>query len=372
MFFSVSKQLDSRFPYAKNMGSWWICTDTGWQHWSNDQGHFWAKGYGDTATLDVISDQWDQKHSGNYTVIRCNGSVEIKTPTPRTYPLGDFDTCVSNLFDGPAQGLIHGNDELRISGDWQVSITDHSQDNTTVLEPAVDSMASYLVRVNSQFLKTYQPAVQLYVTGGLDTTLIRSMLDYLKYPYQLITDDHYDLDWFTRRNRDAIQDDQYSQSGWGYRQIHHYTDPTWIASGAWGDEYFLRGPETVAMLSSWHGIDLVSLLEPTDYHYSYYIKHREIFERYWTKQTDLRKKFSNAQALNDYITDVWLPNDFQHWHLGQTLTWTPLKHLAIARALLTLDIDALIPQFRDGVITRQLIAHFNPARLGDLDPQKNL
>ena len=65
-------------------------------------------------------------------------------------------------------------------------------------------------------------------------------------------------------------------------------------------------------------------------------------------------------------------NDFQHWHLGNTLTFTPLRDIEIFKTLLRLDTDTAIKQIVNSEISFELIARNNPDLLNYLSPKKNV
>ena len=50
-----------------------------------------------------------------------------------------------------------------------------------------------------------------------------------------------------------------------------------------------------------------------------------------------------------------LLNDWQHWHLGNTLTWTPLRDLDIIKCLLRLPPELALGQIMNSDISQQLI-----------------
>ena len=64
-------------------------------------------------------------------------------------------------------------------------------------------------------------------------------------------------------------------------------------------------------------------------------------------------------------------NDHQHWHLVNTLTWSPYKDINIAKILLQCDINELIPQFLDGQLSKNLIDDYNPDIINYLSKYKN-
>jgi hypothetical protein len=64
-------------------------------------------------------------------------------------------------------------------------------------------------------------------------------------------------------------------------------------------------------------------------------------------------------------------NDFQHWHLGNTLTWTPLRDPEIFKTVLSLDQESTLQQVMDGAITKALIKRNDPQLINALGKQKN-
>ena len=75
-------------------------------------------------------------------------------------------------------------------------------------------------------------------------------------------------------------------------------------------------------------------------------------------------------SLNNQVLNI-LANDYQHWHLGNTLTWTPYKDIKIVKILLQCPIDELIPQLLDGRLSKDLIIDYNPAIIDYLSEYKN-
>ena len=74
--------------------------------------------------------------------------------------------------------------------------------------------------------------------------------------------------------------------------------------------------------------------------------------------------------LNNQVLNI-LANDYQHWHLGNTLTWTPYKDIEIVKILLQCPINQLIPQLLDGRLSKDLIMDYNPAIIDYLSQYKN-
>ena len=64
-------------------------------------------------------------------------------------------------------------------------------------------------------------------------------------------------------------------------------------------------------------------------------------------------------------------NDWQHWHIGQTLTWTPLRDLEIYKIFLRLRPEDAIPQIMDSAISIELMERNYPGLSNIISDQKN-
>ena len=64
-------------------------------------------------------------------------------------------------------------------------------------------------------------------------------------------------------------------------------------------------------------------------------------------------------------------NDWQHWHLGNTLTWTPLRDLEIFKILLRLPLSHAINQIMNSEFSQFLIERNTPGATRFLSDQKN-
>jgi hypothetical protein len=64
-------------------------------------------------------------------------------------------------------------------------------------------------------------------------------------------------------------------------------------------------------------------------------------------------------------------NDWQHWHFGNTLTWTPLRDVEIFKLVASLPIEDLIEQVMNSGLSKELIKRNNPKILSYLSTKKN-
>ena len=64
-------------------------------------------------------------------------------------------------------------------------------------------------------------------------------------------------------------------------------------------------------------------------------------------------------------------NDFQHWHLDETLTFTPFKDLDLVQLILKGSKDLIQKQAADAYINKELIKLTNVANLKLISNYKN-
>ena len=182
--------------------------------------------------------------------------------------------------------------------------------------------------------------------------------------HELVMAEHYDYDKFT------CNFDQEIKKNWSYNQMHHWREPTVFVTGACGDEFFLRGPATANLMLMHLGVNMMQALKPTHYHYHYF-REQEKLDIYAAQQKpELQQLLLNKKDLNDYIMGMCI-NDHQHWHLGNTLTFTPFKDIRILATILEMEKNDIVESILDARMQRELIKRNNPALLQYLDEYKN-
>ena len=352
MFFSITGHQDRRFPNNYQLDNLWFNCDAGWQR----NGDRFYKGYKD-----------------NYCAINVNEElVAVDHSKPRSFPMWFRHGIITNLHPG-AWKKTCADDSLAIKYTGEIVAGKLDLDlsvSTAILsvDQAVDQIMQLLNQSTEDLFNYRNKNLKLFCTGGLDTFLLYGMLSAYGVEFELIKDEHYELDDFVQRNQPAL--DLY----WSYnrKQMHHWTRPTWLATGACGDEYFLRGPAVIAILTAWHNINFGQLLSQNTqaYHYHHFNKYQELWNTSWTNRRELQEKYPTRELLNQHIVDHLL-NDYQHWHLGEVITWTPFKNINLVKILLQCDIQELLLQLLDGQINKRLIEQYSPNVLDFLSTYKN-
>jgi hypothetical protein len=344
MFFSVSTNIDHRFPNNHQIDNLWVNCDNGWQQ----TGTTFYKGYDD-----------------NYCKITIDSTgATIAHSLSRSFPLWYQTGIVTNIDSTLTPAWSDDAISMNMSG--EINVTKIHIDLTVpgkilTVDQAQQQIRQYL----DAALMQVPDSIKLFCSGGVDTLLLYAMLAGRR-PFELITDEYYEQNTFTKTNQLALS------KFWGYRQIHHWDTPTWLATGSHGDEYFLRGPAVIAMLTAWHNINFGKLLadNPGCYHYNHFNKYAELWTDSWNNRNQLQEQYPTVELLNCQILNI-LVNDYQHWHLGHTITWTPFKNIELVKILLQCNIFDLLPQFLDAQITKAMIKQYSPKLLDFVSKYKN-
>lgn len=369
MFFSITKEPDLRFPEQRKItDQHWFNSDPGWT-WS---GSFVYKGYADQIAMDQIPLHFDQcnAYTGNFCAVNFeHNRITIRHNRNRSFELWHDDQTVTNLPPPQGRENVWASHGVVIDSSQQLfAITTDNRPHTGSLtwNQALDRVLEVLEQNIQEFVAVNNPHIRLYLSGGIDTLMLYSLLTRLKIPFELITATHYDQDEFTTRNHEALN------YFWNYSQIHHWREPAWLATGSHGDEYFLRGPEVIAMLTSWHNIDFQKIMwdNPDAYHAHYFRKYETVFKTAWDNRQSFQKQYPTVESLHAHIIN-FLINDYQYYHLGNTLTWTPFRNIEIVRILLQVPIIELLPQFISADFSRHIIARTDPELLKSLSQFKN-
>jgi len=371
MFFLISDLADLRFPCNfKLTENRWLNSDEGWMRLSDN---FYFKGYCmESFNYTDLMDDPTPRHFGNFAAIFVqDNNIVITHDRERSFPL--YHDIVTN-----AVGNIGLSQNNKIGSNSLVSILSngdiiqnfikipYSFDNELTIDNAVEIIYEKLIK-HFTWLKNNCPVVpKIFFTGGIDTMLCLAMLRNLDIAHDLLVCEHYDLDHFTSKFRYQIS------QNWGYAQIHHWNNDSWLISGAMGDETFLRGPSAINMILMNRGKNIAELIKNSDYHYQYFNADKNL-KIYTEQQNDPKLKIytKNINHLYKRIVEINL-NDYQHWHLGKTITFTPFKDISILTTILSMDNNSLDLQMADAQLQKKLIAKAAPELLKYLMPQKNI
>jgi hypothetical protein len=226
---------------------------------------------------------------------------------------------------------------------------------------AQDQVHDILTRRTQQFLSHNKLPLKVFLSGGIDTMLVYSYLRAAGANFELLDYEHFDHDYFWRNNSHRIT--QY----WGYCQTHHWRSLAVLASGAPGDEFTLRSPTTANLYLLNHGTSIPELLQLDQpyLHGDYFSlpKHIKVFDQQV-------KSIKEVSQLHYELCNI-VVNDWQHWHLGNTIHWTPLRDLEIFKIIMRLPLQDAKNQIMNSIFSQSLIERNVPGATEFLSDVKN-
>jgi hypothetical protein len=371
LFFHIGQLAQENFSHWYQLGQFHVSTDAGWcQHCDANYTAVY-KGYADSDRLinllDQIVQQTQPELFGNFCVIvydHVSGRLQIQTDRLRSFPIYIGDNSVTNLV--PSARTAWTDSLVSIDRDFVIAESKFDVigpiDTTPVTtEQAVDLIHDRLTEKTQSFLKFNTLPVRAFLSGGIDSLLVYSYLQRFSQDIDLVKCNIIEYDQFWLQNSGDIS------GHWAYRQIHHWIKPCVLTSGAPGDEFMLRSPVTVDLFLKYYDVEITDLLKEKTWLHSLYFNQKKHLDLFQTQTVD--HSWSQTQ-LHWHLCNMVI-NDWQHWHLGNTLTWTPLRDLEIFKVLLRLPVDLATAQIMNSDISQQLIEKNSPGLTALISDQKN-
>jgi hypothetical protein len=370
MFFNISLCKQDNFPLNYYHNNLVINLDHGWSEGCDDANNkIFYKGYLDQYPIEDmisnISQQQEPLYTGNFCLIKCSADgISVKTDRFRSFPIWYNKTSLTNLTNNGQS--IYTDRFITLTNEFELIESKFSLINKIILnknlsmDDCVNQIDNILTKKISTFFETNKLPLHVFLSGGIDTTTLYSYILKLNIPHVLVNYYHTDLDYFYLKNHGTIG------KFWGYRQIHYWAKPCLLLSGAPGDEYTVRSPTTANMLLKYYDTSIDNLLDQKkdSLHYKYFMNYLELFR----SQSQL--KFKNLEYTIRQCLNIIL-NDYQHWHLGSTLSYTPLRDVDIFKTIASLSKDDLIEQVFDSKIQKELIKKNAPHLIDCLSFDKN-
>lgn len=370
MFFNISDTHLENYPCHWQLGKFSVSTDNGWTLTTLGTAQILYKGYADKNSLDNLLDeilfQQEPQLTGNFcALVLVDNSIEIQTDRYRSFPIyigHGVNNLIPTDYIAWTDSLITVHADLSITED-KFDVIGKIDTSPIALDEALDAITSILDWKVTNFLKHNQLPIKSFLSGGVDSLLVYSFLRKHTDAFELVKCSHVDYDYFWLKNSSDIT------RFWAYNQIHHWTEPCVLTSGAPGDEFTMRSPTTTDLFLKHHNIKISELLAQPKWadslHYKYFSKekHMQIF---LTQEAPVQL----LENLHWNLCNI-VVNDWQHWHLGNTITWTPLRDLDIFKIMLRLPVDVLIEQVMNSNISIQLIERNCPGLSTAISDAKN-
>ena len=375
MFFAISKEIKDNFPCHHQFGNFVVNTDTGWTRINLNNKEIIYKGYMDYGNLEdnieIIINKKEHFVLGNFCIILIdNNTNRIITDLYRSFPIYFDDNIISNL--EPTGETAWTNNFIYFDDDLKINLTYKDifgEINTELVteETAVDLIDEIISSKVKKFINHNKKPLKIFLSGGIDSMLVYSYIKKFTDNYELILGNHFDFDYFWIKNSGIIR-----KNYWAYNQLHHYKDSCIISSGAPGDEFMLRSPLTANLFLRYFNTSIPELLNDQNnakkMQYNYFLLEKN--KKVYKQQADENIKFDNKFDLIKFLCNINI-NDYQHWHLGNTLTYTPLRDLEIFKIFLRLDLNSAINQIMDSKISKLLLKKNDPDLINCLSDSKN-
>ena len=371
MFFNIAHSPLENYPCHWQLGSFVVSTDQGWQRTTVGTAEILYKGYADAATLDQLKEQilfqTEPMLTGNFcALVLVDDTIEIQTDRYRSFPIY-VGNGVNNLV--PTARTAWTDSLISVHADLSVTEKKFDVIGTVDTDPlprdqVIDQIIKILDSKTQSFVANNKLPVKVFLSGGVDSLLVYSFLKKYTDQFELVLGTHVDWDYFWIKNSTDIT------KNWGYTQIHHWTHDCVLTSGAPGDEFMLRSPVTADLFLKHQGVEIADLLKHSQWqnclHHSYFMrdKHQQIFA------TQLAPSGTKQQLHWDLCNIV--ANDWQHWHLGRTRTWTPLRDLELFKLMLRLPQHDAVSQIMNSEISIDIIERNSPGLSQVLSSQKNM
>lgn len=371
MFFTISKNHQENFPYNHKTDNFIISLDEGWSETVDADGNpIWFKGYLNQGNLSTnilnIIQETEPSYLGNFCVIHATPtSINLRSDRQRSFPIWVSEKVVTNL--DKQLTVIWSDDVINVNNDF--TLVHHYFDpigpTSNVInsfEQVVEQIDSILAIRTQQYLQTLTTPIKVFLSGGIDTALVFSYIEKYTDNYEIVNYSHCDFDYFYLKNHGTLS------KLWGYNQIHHWKNPSILASGAPGDEFMMRSPTTANLMLMHYGLSIPELLigKFKDCLHSLYFNNENYF-RAWKEQS----LETTALAETIKMCCNYNINDWQHWHFGNTLTWTPLRDIELFKLIASLPVDDLAEQIMNSKLSKELIRRNNPNILNYLSNKKN-
>jgi hypothetical protein len=367
MFFHISKQPQENYPCQWQLGSFLIGTDNGWKNLTIGPVQILYKGYADLGPMESLLGQvmfQSIPHlTGNFcALVVVNDTLTIQTDRYRSFPIyidhGSINNLVASGRTVWSDNLITVHDDLATTEN-QFDLIGEIDISTLSFVDALNQVHDILTRKVHQFLNQNTLPLKVFLSGGVDTMLIYSYLVAADAEFELLDHDLLEHDYFWRANSHVIT------KHWAYQQTHHWREPCVLASGTPGDEFMLRNPVSGDFYLRHFETSVNDTIMPRHMQYDYI--QSEITQQKLNNQPAL---LSNIEQLHQELCNTML-NDWQHWHLGNTLHWTPLRDLDILKIIMRLPLPDVVRQIAHSTFSQSLIERNLPGGTRFLSPQKN-
>lgn len=359
MFFSINKKIDYSFPNRVKWGEYFVHYDNGWHTHEN----YIFKGFLKNKFLNITSIDEIKKitdDEGNFCVIFYeNDQIFLTTGNKQKFPIFYHaqEEIISNLYISDKKLIAPVTIGKSITGvvNENLEFEDLNISDTDVIDKIDSLLESSIIDFN------YEEPVKIYLTGA-DTLLIAAYILKNKIPYELVSGEHLEMDYFLCHHRSTIR-----ENFWSYSTVQHWKNKTMLLTGGHGDETLLRDPIQAQAYLKFYNEDLISICKNHEHYHSYhFLKNKNLIA--YEKYKDLN--FKNENDMKSWLLNLFR-RDYQHWHIGNTFLYSPFDNIDLLKLSLNLSYETARKQLLDAWLSKELIRRNRPGLLKLLSPLKN-
>lgn len=368
MFFSISAVEDSRFVEFTVLGTHIVSHDSGWELKEVQGQLVLFKGYIEVDTIDDVVQARVPSCRGSFTaiVVDHHNNLLVTHSKERSFPLICNDDQITNLEYQPDDErfrTIYPNEYIDSGNIIEYHPYEYNESNYSESD-SIELIKNILVE---KTICLKDKHVDIFLSGGADTILLYSLIRNQNISYAVTPGMQCTFDEFICKNLQRIV---YKCNHWAYMQLHHFDRPAIVVSGAPGDEFFMRGPDTLTLWLAWHKVDINKIIDKKEYHSKYFARNSNMKKFAETKYEEIIEMCPTVDDLNKYILQI-NSNDYQHWHLSKTISWTPLRDSRITNIILNMPHDSMLKQISDAFINKELIKQLDHSVLKYMSTYKN-
>ena len=333
MFFFIGA--DCKLLEKANNG---LFLDKGWTNIDN----VWYKGYTVEGTVasQLHNIRQGYQPEGIWAVIELIDTYQVYHSKMRGFPIYKKENESTNLnLDGftlctRPYNEVNSTETLTIS---QVTVE--------VQRILTDSCLNYY-QVNNQPL-------EIFVSGGYDTTLIMAICEFNDIPYRAHITSNKTIEYTTN----LIEFCQ--ETYWAYNFLSIFEDRK-ITCGFYGDEVMCRNIWQLRMLANSKSKTLREVVVESDYVYKFV---NRLSHQYLLDLTT-EYKLVKQEIMNSTISN-------QVWHIDNTEVFCPYLNYKIFTTMLKLSVEDLLKVGPNALIQHAIIKSYNPGMERLLDEYKN-
>lgn len=326
--------------------------DDGWSTKDN----LWYKGYSTDCVLhDNINNIVNgYMPNGIWCIIQYTGTgYMIYHPHMRGFPIYKNENDITNL-------QLDGFSLERCTLEYNNLYNEYTD--------VINNITSILIENCQKFYNNYKQPFEVWCTGGVDSLTLIGILEYAKLPYNIYIAKPKEFKGNIRDFEGSISEyispllSKMQNDRWGYEILSNFQNPKILTTGFYGDEFVCRGPYQLNYLANCNNSTILDLVKPSDYMYRY-LKRTNAKENF--------KKITIDESLAKSKIKKSLGNDYQIWHLDNTITFCPYFDERIIDNVLSLPVDVILGKSLDATIQKDVLKNCFSDIIQLLDTHKN-